>query len=420
MRSLLTKLYICFIVLSLVIPVGVLAAGEDEAALRARIDERNKELQQINQEIAQTQLKLQATQTQKQSLSTEVSRINSNLKQITLGIRSSEVAVEKYGLEIEDLRDDIAIAENDISQKEVAVSDLLRQIQQQDAEGLLFVLLKNDALSDSLFEMQALKDMYDTLTVKIDEMNQSKNALENVLATVSGKRTQKETEALNLKSKMTIAAELKKDKEVFLTSVKNQEQVYTQYMDDLTAKQLKIAQEIVEIESKLTDKIDYGTLPDKMPGLLASPLMSGSFRITQEYGRTAFAVRVYKSGFHNGIDLGAPLGTPIYASEAGVVLAAANQDLYCRKGAYGKFVVIKHSMGLTTLYAHMSMINTKKGATVKKGDLIGYVGTTGLATGPHLHYTLYDSKTFYIGNSVSCGPEMPFGGHIPPRNYVSF
>jgi murein DD-endopeptidase MepM/ murein hydrolase activator NlpD len=86
------------------------------------------------------------------------------------------------------------------------------------------------------------------------------------------------------------------------------------------------------------------------------------------------------AGFHPGIDLGASSGTPIHAAAAGVVVTAGD----C--GGYGNCVVIDHGTSLATVYAHQSSLNVQVGETVDAGQVIGLVGSTGLATGPHLHF----------------------------------
>jgi len=85
---------------------------------------------------------------------------------------------------------------------------------------------------------------------------------------------------------------------------------------------------------------------------------------------------------HRGIDYGAPTGTRVKATSDGTV------DFLGRRGGYGKVVVLRHSGGITTIYGHMSRFanGLRRGARVSQGELIGYVGQTGLATGPHLHY----------------------------------
>lgn len=83
---------------------------------------------------------------------------------------------------------------------------------------------------------------------------------------------------------------------------------------------------------------------------------------------------------HTGVDLAAPVGTPVYATADGVVSKAA------WFGGYGLFISLEHGGALQTRYGHMSRLNVAEGQTVRKGEVIGYVGSTGRSTGPHLHY----------------------------------
>ena len=95
-------------------------------------------------------------------------------------------------------------------------------------------------------------------------------------------------------------------------------------------------------------------------------------------------------GIHdkNAVDLAAPTGTRILASAPGTVLIARNGS----NGGYGNMVIIQHPNGTKTLYAHMSSIATHSGATVDRGQVIGYVGSTGRSTGPHLHFEVHGAK----------------------------
>ncbi len=94
---------------------------------------------------------------------------------------------------------------------------------------------------------------------------------------------------------------------------------------------------------------------------------------------------IYKtSRFHGGLDFAAPTGTPIYATANGVVKIAGNLG-----NGYGNHVVIHHGYGYQTLYGHMYRVNAKKGQRVTRGEIIGYVGSTGKSTGPHCHYEVH-------------------------------
>jgi murein DD-endopeptidase MepM/ murein hydrolase activator NlpD len=84
--------------------------------------------------------------------------------------------------------------------------------------------------------------------------------------------------------------------------------------------------------------------------------------------------------FHQGLDISADSGSPVYATADGTVVVAA------REGAYGNLITIDHGYGLETRYGHLSKYDVKAGVKIKRGQVIGRVGSTGRATGPHLHY----------------------------------
>jgi murein DD-endopeptidase MepM/ murein hydrolase activator NlpD len=114
------------------------------------------------------------------------------------------------------------------------------------------------------------------------------------------------------------------------------------------------------------------------------PLLSG--RITDLFGKRKDPF-VYRTRHHQGLDIGAPRGTEVFAPANGVVEFV--KTTYRRHSGYGKAVVIDHGYGIKTLYGHLSAINVKAGQKIERWDLIGLVGETGRATGPHLHYEVW-------------------------------
>src|SRR5581483_11603979 len=87
-------------------------------------------------------------------------------------------------------------------------------------------------------------------------------------------------------------------------------------------------------------------------------------------------------GYHQGLDISTEKGSPVYATADGTVESAAYT------GDYGNLIVLRHGFGLATRYGHLSAFGVKPGQSVKRGDVIGYVGATGRATGAHLHYEI--------------------------------
>ncbi|MGB3166289.1 MAG: peptidoglycan DD-metalloendopeptidase family protein [Alteraurantiacibacter sp.] len=128
-------------------------------------------------------------------------------------------------------------------------------------------------------------------------------------------------------------------------------------------------------EGRFYDAAGEGTMRE---GLIAP--VPGA--ISSRYGMRRHPILGYRR-MHSGVDFRGRSGTPIYAATDGTVNYSG------RNGGYGNFVRIRHAGGLSTGYAHMSRIAVRNGQSVERGQVIGYVGSTGLSTGPHLHYEMY-------------------------------
>jgi len=116
--------------------------------------------------------------------------------------------------------------------------------------------------------------------------------------------------------------------------------------------------------------------------------LEGFKYITTPYGAKRYINGVYR-GFHKGVDLAAPRGTPVLATLSGRVIFAGYLPLT------GNTVIIDHGWGLISLYAHLSEVSVKKGVLVRRGEVIGKVGSSGRSTGPHLHFGVYLNDTTF-------------------------
>lgn len=122
----------------------------------------------------------------------------------------------------------------------------------------------------------------------------------------------------------------------------------------------------------------------------AYPSYDGYYTHPVPQGRKTQSIHGY-----NGVDYGAPTGTPVYAAAEGIVIVSKYRPGYCGSscgGGYGNYIVIEHSNGTQTLYGHLSEVNAPVGSRAEKGQLIGAVGNTGRSTGPHLHFEVRGAK----------------------------
>lgn len=128
-------------------------------------------------------------------------------------------------------------------------------------------------------------------------------------------------------------------------------------------------------------------------------------RITSGFGNRRHPILGYNK-MHKGIDFGAPTGTPIYAAGNGYI------NYLGRKGSYGKYIKIRHANSYSTAYAHLNGYKKglQKGSKVKQGQVIGYVGSTGRSTGPHLHYEILRNNRQINPLSLKATPEKKLKG----------
>lgn len=129
-------------------------------------------------------------------------------------------------------------------------------------------------------------------------------------------------------------------------------------------------------------KLDWATLQEINGDLFRKPLR-GTYYITSRYGWRDNPFLNGTRSFHNGIDLAAPKGTPVYAALSGKVVSTGYSTVY------GNYVIIRHHSGYQTLYGHLNTILTSKDSWVSISSKIGTVGSTGMSTGAHLHFTVY-------------------------------
>lgn len=169
-----------------------------------------------------------------------------------------------------------------------------------------------------------------------------------------------------------------------------------------TTRRVDIISKELAIQSKSLDEI-LKLAKDKNKLLAAIPAIQPVKNEQMKHIASGFGYRndpfTKARKMHEGMDFSAKTGTPIYATGDGVVKSADNS-----KSGYGNHIEINHGFGYLTLYAHLSKYNCKAGQRVKRGDIIGYIGSTGRSEGPHLHYEVHkDGKVvnplnFYYGN----------------------
>ena len=175
-----------------------------------------------------------------------------------------------------------------------------------------------------------------------------------------------------------------------------------------TTKHLDKLSKQVYIQSKSLDDV-YEMARNKEKMLASIPAImpvagKDLKRVASGYGMRLHPILKIRK-MHTGMDFTSPTGTDIYATGDGVVVELKNS-----RSGYGKHIIIDHGYGYKTLYAHMVRINVRKGQKIKRGDIIGFVGNTGLSKGPHLHYEV-------IKNGKKINPANFYSNDLSPEEY---
>ncbi len=422
MNHLKRKIVASIIAVSIAIPIGV-AFAETPTDLKNTIEAKSKELEAINNQINETQSKLNEVSTQNKSLSKEIKTAEYSIKSLELNIRSSEVTIDKLSLELVTLDEKLSDAEIKIGDKKETIATLMRALNDKEKVSPLALFLSGSSLADSILEMNSLRSLQVSLGDEVKNLQQLSAEIDSTISESENKKSNLEDEALNLKSRKGIVEDQKIAKADLLKQTKNKESAYQSQLSVLEKKQEEINSEMEKLEDSLRQYFNADLLPSAGTKVFIRPVPA-SARVTQNYGINSFSKTAYKSGSHNGIDFGVPIGTPIRAAADGKVLRAGDNGKY----QYGKYVLIEHENNLVTIYGHLSRHAVSTGAQVKQGDIIGYSGNTGYSTGPHLHFGAYSEpascKISRVGNkcvqlkTIGAAGLVPVGITIDPASYL--
>lgn len=401
--------YFLFIGLPLILFSGLFlyAEAQNAAEIERRIELRNSEIERLEREIAQYQTEIVSIGREKQTLESEIRTLEVSERKLSADIQLAESKIALAEATIRELEGEINVAENKIDLNKEAISGTLRAMQKQRDDSLVEAMLRHENLSDYWSNEDSLYAFQSSVSASIEELGR----LRQELSVKHGQQQSLRSEEVALRGELQAKAGLvianKEEQARILSATENEESEYQRLLAERKQRKEAFEAEIRELESQLNLNVDPGAIPVAGPGVLAWPV--DNVIITQYFGNTAFATsnpQIYSGGGHNGIDLGVGVGTSVKSASSGVVVATGDTDAVCRGASYGRWILVRHNNGLSTLYAHLSQIGVTKGQAVGRGEVIGYSGNTGYSTGPHLHFTVYATD----GVQVSTMPSRACGG----------
>lgn len=337
-------------------------------------------------------LQSQDLQTQRNELQNQLSEVNGELDEIQSGLSENLQQVEKLDEKISSSEQQLQEQESKITELKKSINEIESELntvtEKYDRQKKLFeqrlvatyeagetqyldILLKSKSLSDFLSSYYIITELAELDNDLINELEEKKKAID-----LSKQKLENEKKELAtiIESQTRLSRTLqntKKMRESFIEKLSDEEKNLQTKIDEINAQYEVVNKQILALAQQGIDTAYIG-------GELAWPV-PGYTRITSKYAMRVHPITgQYK--LHTGVDIGAPEGANFVAANDGIVTKAEYNT------AYGNMVIIDHGGGISTLYAHGSETLVQVGQTVKRGDAVLKVGSTGYSTGPHAHF----------------------------------
>lgn len=377
--------------------------------LKKKIEDKNAQIKQVQQEIEKYQKEIESTAKEATILKNKIKNLEATKNKFIADIKLTENQIQSAQMRIEQLGLQIDFKKVEILAKKASLAEFLKNLNEEESSTMMEIMLAENSLADFFSDIEKQDNFQKKINSDLADIRAAKFVIEN--SKKEKEYYKKDMEVLKNKytdQKEMVEMNRNKTKQL-LNETKNKESSYKNLLAYQRAKQKAFEDEIRELEDRIQLEIDPDALPKAGSGVLRWPL--DAIKITQYFGNTAFAksnAAAYNNGGHNGVDFKAPVGTPVKAAREGLVIGASDTDKSCRGVSYGKWVVIKHTNNLSTLYAHLSYIKVVVGQNVDNGQIIGYSGDSGYVTGPHLHFGALASEgvEIKIYKSKICGTDM--------------
>jgi len=338
-----------------------------------------EELAQIKKDREETQKKIQEAKKLEQSALAEVKSVETNLLAslseldgLNDKMAQTKSEVDKGTIELVLKEQELMKIEQELNEKGATLNKRIASIYKNRATNILEILLKAEDFIEFISRLKLMNLLASQDAVILKEIKDKKTANLNIKKVILDLR-EKQKNKNNEIAKLLAEAETKQrevegiyeEKSNLLSKTRADKNALIAIDKEFEIKESEVA--------RILESYKYGNVPgDKFMWPVAGYLKSN-------FGMRYHPILGYKR-MHSGIDIVAPSGTLIKAADGGEIIQAGYD------GGYGNSIVVYHGGGYATWYAHLSRILVSVGQTVGRGEVIGLVGATGLATGPHLHF----------------------------------
>ena len=381
---------------------GALALGMVPMSARAASSsEIQKEIDALEEQNAAIQRELDAIQSQyDENYSNMVSTVEQKAaidQEMTLlsnKIATTNEQIAAYSQMIADTQDQLEKAQEELRDLSQQHRERIRVMEEKGNLTYWEVIFEANSFMDLLDRLNMVEEINEADRKRIEEMRIASDLVTATQLTLESEKQTLEESRVQLAADEEALEEKRAESDELLRELEKQSEEYERLMAESEILQDELMLEIAAKEKELA-AAKYDEYLAKLALQGENPPSDATW-VTPVSGYTLtspFGMRVHPilgtSRMHNGIDMACAQGTPIYATRAGTVTVASYQA-----GGAGNYVSINHLDGFASIYMHMTNYVVSAGQSVSQGQLIGYVGSTGLSTGPHLHFGISYAGTY--------------------------
>ena len=367
---------------------GVFAAPSDE--IQKEIDRLEEQADELADKQKEIENQLAAKNAETAGYAEEKMRIDNELELARLEAENLSEQLHQYNLLIAEKQaelDELTAKQDDLLAHYKA---RMRAIQERGEISQWAVIFQAESFADMLNRRAMVEEIAKSDQRMMAEVREMADAVLAAKSELSNKKLVLEQKKVELADAETALEQKREESDQILTEMAKDKEKLKEAALAAEKEVADLDAQIAQKEKELTEaKKKEGPGTPTEAGFIFPVSLSGYQCVTSPYGYRTHPITGNYT-LHNGIDLAAVTGTPIYAAKTGTVSIASNGY------GWGNYVVINHGDGYSTLYGHMTNYIVAAGQTVTQGQVIGYVGSTGNSTGPHLHFTVY-----YNGASIN-------------------
>ncbi len=348
--------------------------------LNRQIDEQKAKIDKLNDQIAEYNKNVKSARNEAANLQGQIKFLDNQIAKTNIDISAKEEQLQVTELEIKKIQLEIARNEAMIKRDREQLGGLIRLLARYDNKNYIEILLSNETFSDFFDQVKYSEDIQRDVQKTLNQVQELVVNLSNEQKDLDAKRTQLMDLTNKLEQTKSVLGDKKDDKTYLITETKQSEKKYQALIASLKKEQAAANGLVGALERKIRAKLVSDK--DARFNALGTAALSWPLRgpITATFHDPTYPYRSV-IGEHSGLDLGVGMGTPVAAAEGGYVAKVALGTKW-----YGNYIMIIHSNNLSTLYAHLSSVGVSADQYVSKGQIIGYSGSTGFSSGPHLHF----------------------------------